>query len=461
MGARLILFGLLVFMLCSPSSVADSIKVGDKVYEDVIVVDDKGSSFYFIRIPKEGKTLSEFKSSVNPEDIVITQDEEKRDALIEAYNRTREERGLTPARQPQDILNEQPASNSKAMDLTPVQEQDSKQHLEHFKKMQEMISLAQFEGELERWRDFSDEERKAVINQTLGTYYAGQNSMTARIQSSENALGIIGASLKVNNENRSEQALAISYGYAEERANLEEIYNDPRYQWDKAMLDIAFDDLIAHRALMHTRYRIRSHHWFEINAASDRVYEYSVKTNMHLNRLNAQATATSQAHEATRQTHRDQLSALNGQAAQLEKNETRARNIQSLAAGNAHNQEKRNSSKLARLALLDLAVEKDYKPRLRTIAIESYGAAHSMETPPFRISAELWRIEWSRQRMSNDSVRRIDVFSTASNKLVKSIIPKSEPHLNFYIMQDAGEYYLKIRPASGMECEVKIAQIHD
>ncbi len=94
MGTRLLLFGLLVTMLCSPYSMADSIKVGDKVYEDVIVINDKHSSFYFIQIPIEGKILSEFKTGVKPEDIVITQDEEKRNALIEAFNRARAARRL-------------------------------------------------------------------------------------------------------------------------------------------------------------------------------------------------------------------------------------------------------------------------------------------------------------------------------------------------------------------------------
>ncbi len=92
MKKTLLLPGLLLIVLFVPHSVADSIKIGDKVYEDVVVINDENSSLYFVCLPNEGKTLSEFKSRVDPRDVAITKDKEKRSALLKEYEKARQAR---------------------------------------------------------------------------------------------------------------------------------------------------------------------------------------------------------------------------------------------------------------------------------------------------------------------------------------------------------------------------------
>ncbi len=71
---------------------ADSIKVGDKVYEDVYI--SEGGNGYYVSIPSDGSIVNVSKSEVDEKDISFTQDREARKALYKEWlDKRRELRG--------------------------------------------------------------------------------------------------------------------------------------------------------------------------------------------------------------------------------------------------------------------------------------------------------------------------------------------------------------------------------
>lgn len=65
------------------SATADSIKVGDTLYENVYVAE--GGSNYYVSIPEDGRVLNVPKSEVDPSTVVKTQDQVQRAALLEKW----------------------------------------------------------------------------------------------------------------------------------------------------------------------------------------------------------------------------------------------------------------------------------------------------------------------------------------------------------------------------------------
>ena len=85
MGKRmLVLVSCLVLFpyLC----LADSITVGDKVYENVCI--REGSSMYYVQTPIDGKLISVLKSKAT--NVTISEDKGLRDSLLREWHRTRE-----------------------------------------------------------------------------------------------------------------------------------------------------------------------------------------------------------------------------------------------------------------------------------------------------------------------------------------------------------------------------------
>ena len=73
---------------------ADTIKVGDKVYEDVYI--SEGANGYYVSIPSEGSIVNVAKSEVDEKDVSFTQDREARKALYKEWlDKRRELRGET------------------------------------------------------------------------------------------------------------------------------------------------------------------------------------------------------------------------------------------------------------------------------------------------------------------------------------------------------------------------------
>jgi hypothetical protein len=75
---------------------ADSIKVGDKVYEGVYV--SEGVNCYYVSIPEDGTVLNAPKSEVDAKDVSVTQDREVRKELYSRWlEKRRELRGEQPS----------------------------------------------------------------------------------------------------------------------------------------------------------------------------------------------------------------------------------------------------------------------------------------------------------------------------------------------------------------------------
>jgi len=73
----------LIAIGASLAAVADSIKVGDKVLENVYVTE--GSSSYYVSVPDDGTVLNAAKSEVDPKSVVISPDREARKALYATW----------------------------------------------------------------------------------------------------------------------------------------------------------------------------------------------------------------------------------------------------------------------------------------------------------------------------------------------------------------------------------------
>jgi hypothetical protein len=75
---------------------ADSIKVGDKVYEGVYV--SEGANCYYVSIPEDGTVLNAPKSEVDAKNVSVTQDREVRKELYSRWlEKRRELRGEQPS----------------------------------------------------------------------------------------------------------------------------------------------------------------------------------------------------------------------------------------------------------------------------------------------------------------------------------------------------------------------------
>ena len=78
------------------SASADSIKVGDRIYQDVYV--SEGASGYYVGIPDDGSVVNVSKSEVDPKDVIITEDREARKALYSKWlGKRRELSGEKPS----------------------------------------------------------------------------------------------------------------------------------------------------------------------------------------------------------------------------------------------------------------------------------------------------------------------------------------------------------------------------
>ena len=76
------LFAIASMLFFSRSALGDSITVGDKTYSDILVYE--GGSFWYLKLPDEGKILNIPKSEVDASLVSISEDFEYRDALKRA-----------------------------------------------------------------------------------------------------------------------------------------------------------------------------------------------------------------------------------------------------------------------------------------------------------------------------------------------------------------------------------------
>ena len=75
---------ILPLLLMTGTSWADTIRVSDKVYDDVIV--REGASLYYIQTPSDGKVFTVPKVEVDASSVSVTKDPEKRKALVMQWN---------------------------------------------------------------------------------------------------------------------------------------------------------------------------------------------------------------------------------------------------------------------------------------------------------------------------------------------------------------------------------------
>lgn len=101
---------------------ADSIKVGDKVLENVYITE--GSGTYYVSIPEDGTVQNIAKSDVDPKGVVISPDREARKALYEAWlDKRKSQRGeVSSAEADAEVVNvveqpkkEEPAEKTKTL----------------------------------------------------------------------------------------------------------------------------------------------------------------------------------------------------------------------------------------------------------------------------------------------------------------------------------------------------------
>jgi len=103
------------------SASADSIKVGDTLYENVYVAE--GGSNYYVSIPEDGRVLNVPKSDVDPASVIKTADQAQRAALLEKWKETSRGRN-TPASQSQPAV--APEMSGKPILLDPPAPKEQK-----------------------------------------------------------------------------------------------------------------------------------------------------------------------------------------------------------------------------------------------------------------------------------------------------------------------------------------------
>lgn len=75
---------ILPLLTVTGSSWGDTIRVSDKVYDDVIV--REGASLYYVQTPSDGKVFTVPKSEIDASSVSVTKDPEKRKALVVQWN---------------------------------------------------------------------------------------------------------------------------------------------------------------------------------------------------------------------------------------------------------------------------------------------------------------------------------------------------------------------------------------
>ena len=347
-------------------------------------------------------------------------------------------------------LNTENVQNDPAHDTAKDEKpQDPGQALANFKVKKQLLEIAQFEGEVEKWGALPEAYRRSIAASYGFTLQSGAARLSQEtIRRQQKAEGTA-QKLEDNQARIAAHQEAIASVTASEQAALADVYDDFDLNWDQGMAKGFHKNLLA---------EVATGDEYSASIDAHLLDEYNYKVMLDRSRVDSEAAAVSAAHESARQAHRGEIANIQSQhnsiIAMIRRAEARAQAATSIAAKH----EQRYTDALQHIQALDEAVSQNYEPSLIPVVSERFQGDRTEQFAKFPIESVIWRIDWYVKKLQTDASFSIDIYNAKDDKFLRHIITEREPYEAFALCEDPGEYYLKVNAGGVIEFIVAIVQ---
>ena len=308
---------------------------------------------------------------------------------------------------------------------------------EEFLAEKEMKRLAQFESEFAKWARMSKDDRQRM-RMSIERANNRQSALTkSGFQSRSGAV----QGLKDQQSNLADK---IVVEQIEEALEVSEVYDDFNLDWNRSMLDSFVEDYSVERILGYD---------YSADISSELIDEYALRVTRDLNRLDGEANAISEKHQRNIRSNQRHLATVNDTL--LEEGSRLKLNAAMVARQN-----QRSASVIGRLDALDAAIARKYAPVLRTKTIDSWKGEKNQTTTPFEVSSPIMRLDWYVARGSRTSRITISLFDASNNEVKATARLNKPPHQAFLLIDEPGEYYIKIKVEGQVRYLVEAIEIN-
>jgi len=445
MGTRVTLCVCAVYMAAG-AGFADAIRIDGTLHDSVYV--SEGQHFYFVMAPADGSVRRVAREDVQPGDVTLTEDKQARQALMEAWKAKKATASGEASPAPAPAASPEPPSAPTTAPLDSPQASrplDPAKAAAQFEMREGLQDLLEFEAELERWREFTYEQRRDIVGDQLNRLIASRGAGAIADVAAAAVRAEAALKLSVLDTQAATHVAAIEESQTLQARQTSRVLNNPRLT--------CYQDMLEATLIRRTAEDLAGDH----NPYTDvTVNEYAGHVSVERQKAAAAARGIAAEHDAFRQTQQQRLDALNRQGAtvleQKRAAELEARHLADLARRTAF----WAGSKLERLAVLEAAAQNDYRPRLPCESLGSWQGAETVETEEFVAAGPVWKVDL---RANGAGRVRVQVVSIEKGRLVNMLTWRQAPVWDFLVLDRPDRYRLVIETAGAVSYSVEASQV--